>query len=84
MLASAQHFVGNGTFDWKRQGFVFDLPESAGGLSLALGNAGTGEMLVTDVEFRKLDDGDAIPVRRVGSCERSSPQAGQRSGRGDR
>lgn len=60
-LASARHFVGNGNFDWQRQGFAFDVPEDAGALSLALGNAGTGEMLVTDVEFRKLDDGEALP-----------------------
>ena len=61
-LAEARHFVGNGSFDWKQQGFVFEVPEDAGALSVAFGNAGTGEMLITDVEFRRLNEGDAIPA----------------------
>jgi hypothetical protein len=60
-LAAATHFVGNGTFDWTRQGFVFEVTEDAGSLAVAFGNAGTGEMQVTDVEFRRVDDGDAVP-----------------------
>jgi hypothetical protein len=60
-LASARHFVGNGTFDWKRQGFPFEIPEGTGKLLVAFGNAGTGAMLVTDVEFRKLAEGEALP-----------------------
>ena len=62
VLATAKHFVGNGSFDWKKIGFVFDVPEDAGTLSVAFGNAGTGETLVTDVEFRRLNDGEAIPA----------------------
>lgn len=62
VLATATHFVGNGSFDWKKTGFVFDVPADAGAMSVAFGNAGTGEMLVTDVEFRRLDDGEAIPA----------------------
>jgi len=62
VLATATHFVGNGSFDWKKTGFVFDVPEDAGAMSVAFGNAGTGEMLVTDVEFRRLNDGEAIPA----------------------
>lgn len=61
-LARATHFAGNGTSEWKKQGFVFEIPEDAGILSLALGNSGTGEMLVTDVEFKKLGDGEPTPV----------------------
>ena len=61
VLATARHFVGNGTFDWKRQGFAFEVPEDAGSLSIGFGNAGTGEMLVTDVEFRRLADNEALP-----------------------
>jgi len=60
-LAEARHFTGNGTFDWRKQGFVFDVPEDAGALELAFGNAGTGDVLVTEVEFRKLGDGEALP-----------------------
>jgi len=61
-LAEARHFVGNGTFDWRRQGFAFDVPEDAGALELAFGNAGTGDFLVTEVEFRRLADGEALPA----------------------
>ena len=61
VLATAKHFVGNGTFDWKRTGFVFDVPEDAGALAIAFGNSGTGEMLVTDVEFKRLNEGEAPP-----------------------
>lgn len=60
-LATAKHFVGNGSFEWKRQGFAFEIPEDAGALSIAFGNEGTGEMLVTDVEFKRLADGEAPP-----------------------
>jgi len=61
-LAEARHLVGNGTFDWRKQGFAFDVPEDAGALELAFGNAGTGDFLVTEVEFRKLGDGEALPA----------------------
>ena len=71
-LASARHFVGNGSSDWQRQGFAFDVSEDAGALSVALGNAGTGEMLVTDVEFRKLKEGEGLPV---GVAARANDQA---------
>lgn len=60
-LAEARHFVGAGTRDWTRQGFAFDVPEDAGALAIAFGNAGTGDFLVTEVEFRKLADGEALP-----------------------
>lgn len=53
-LMSARHFIGNGTFDWRKQGFVFEVPDGAAGLSIGFGNSGTGDMLVTDVEFSPL------------------------------
>ncbi len=61
-LAEARHFVGAGSFDWHPQAFAFELAEDAGTLSLALGNAGTGEFLVTDIEFRRLADGEPLPT----------------------
>jgi hypothetical protein len=61
-LAVARHHVGSGTFDWQRQGFVIEIPQEAATLTVAFGNAGTGEMLVTEVELRKLNDGEAIPA----------------------
>ncbi len=74
VLASATHFVGNGSFDWQPQGFMFTVPEEVGGLSLAFGNSGTGEMLVTDVEFRRLNDGDTAPPGVLTSAREQSPQ----------
>jgi hypothetical protein len=62
VLATAKHFVGNGSFDWKPTGFVFDVPEDAGALAIAFGNSGTGEMLVTNVAFKRLEDGEAPPA----------------------
>ncbi|NBV20390.1 MAG: LamG domain-containing protein [Proteobacteria bacterium] len=61
-LAEARHYIGNGTFAWRKQGFVLDVPEDAGVLEIAFGNAGTGDFLVTDVEFRKLADGESLPA----------------------
>jgi hypothetical protein len=61
VLAAAKHFVGNGTFDWKPTGFVLDVPNDAAALSVAFGNAGTGEMLITEVEFKLLRDGEQPP-----------------------
>ena len=62
LLVTAKHFVGNGTFDWKRTGFVLELPEEVGLLALGLGNSGTGDFLITDVEFKRLADGEAPPA----------------------
>ena len=62
VLTDVWHFIGNGTFDWKTTGFVFDVPEGADALNIAFGNAGTGEFFVTDAEFRKLADGEALPA----------------------
>lgn len=60
-VAAATHFVGNGSFDWKQQGFAFTLPEEAAALNIAFGNSGTGDVLATDVEFRPLPDGQPLP-----------------------
>lgn len=61
-LAETRHFVGAGSFDWQTQRFVFELPEDAGTLNLALGNAGTGDFLVTDIEFRRLGENETVPT----------------------
>lgn len=70
-LLAVKHFFGNGSFDWQRQSFAFELAEDAGALSLALGNSGTGETLVTDVEFRRLGDGETLPP---GAAPRANDQ----------
>ena len=78
VLATMQHFIGNGSFDWTRQGFVFDVPEGADGLSLGMGNAGTGDFKVTDVEFRKLAAGETPPLAIL-PHPRDQPPAAQAS-----
>ncbi len=45
------HHLGNGTFDWKKVGFGFEIPAGTLSLGVAFGNAGTGDVLLTDVEF---------------------------------
>jgi hypothetical protein len=53
VLSRVTHYVGNGSFDWTKTLFGFDVPDKAGALSVAFGNVGTGEMQITDVEFAK-------------------------------
>lgn len=62
VLTSSKHFVGNGSFEWKPTGFVFELLEDAAAVSLAFGNSGTGEMLVTDVELKPLSAESPLPA----------------------
>ena len=54
------HFVGAGTFDWRREGFVFEVSADEASLALAFGNRGTGRFLVADVEFRELGAGSGL------------------------
>jgi hypothetical protein len=61
VLRQETHFVGNGSFDWKKIGFVSNVPGGAPALSLGFGNAGTGDVLFTDVEFKRIE-GDAPPL----------------------
>jgi hypothetical protein len=55
-LRKVTHFLGNGSWDWRKTAFAVELPDGAHSLSAAFGNAGTGVVLVTDVEFAKSDD----------------------------
>lgn len=73
-LLQVTHHVGNGTFAWKKLGFAFELPNDAGGLSVAFGNAGTGEMLITDVEFTKLSEGAALPAGVLAQANDAPPK----------
>ncbi len=61
VIRQEAHFVGNGTWDWKKVGFVSDVPGGATVLSAAFGNGGTGEVFFTDVEFKRVE-GDAPPL----------------------
>jgi hypothetical protein len=72
-LSEEIHFVGNGSFDWTRQGFAFEVPEEGSALGIAFGNEGTGEFLVTDVEFRQLQDGEALPSGVIAAPRNVTP-----------
>ena len=76
-LRKETHYLGNGSFDWKRVGFVTDVPSEAHGLAVAFGNAGTGEVLLTDVEFTLLKDGapPAGIAAQANGVEPKSPPA---------
>jgi len=58
-LSRVTHYVGNGTWEWKKTGFGAELPAGLHTLSLGLGNAGTGEVFMGDVEFARSDDAAA-------------------------
>jgi hypothetical protein len=46
-------YFGSGTFDWRDVSFLVEVPATATGLALGLGNAGTGEVLVSQVKFER-------------------------------
>lgn len=59
-VAEFRHFVGAGTFGWRREGFVFEVLADETALAVAFGNSGTGRFLVADVEFRALSSGSGL------------------------
>ncbi len=61
MLKRERHYLGNGSFDWKRVGFVTEVPSGAPAVAVALGNAGTGDVLLTELEVRPLKAGEKPP-----------------------
>jgi len=60
-LAAHEHYVGNGSFDWKATGFPFQVPQDGAALSLGLGNAGTGNAYFAEVEIKQLAAGASLP-----------------------
>ncbi|MBI3874590.1 MAG: hypothetical protein HY300_01190 [Verrucomicrobia bacterium] len=62
VLKSETHFVGTGTFDWKRVGFVSAIAGSAKNLAIEFDNSGTGEVLFTDFEILPLAERAQLPL----------------------
>lgn len=62
VLRQETHYLGNGTFGWQPIRFLSDVPGGADGLAVAFGNGGTGTVLITDVEFKLLEDGAPVPT----------------------
>ncbi|HCP12648.1 MAG TPA: hypothetical protein DIT89_09970 [Planctomycetaceae bacterium] len=52
-------WFGAGSAEWRDLQLVVDVPEGTGGLALGLGNAGTGEVLISEVRFAALADGQS-------------------------
>lgn len=77
VLRQEHHYVGSGTWDWKKTGFVSSVPGGATVLSVAFGNSGTGEVLFTDVEFKRVE-GEVPPLPAAGAAPAKSdpPPAG--------
>jgi hypothetical protein len=55
-LRRETHYLGNGTWDWRKTAFATEFPEGVHSLAVGFGNAGTGEVWVTEVEFARTDD----------------------------
>jgi hypothetical protein len=73
-LKQETHYVGNGTFAWKPIGFAFEVPAGIGGLSLLFGNAGTGDVYFAEVEFKRLEEGAALPASVAASANATPPK----------
>jgi hypothetical protein len=73
-LKQETHYVGNGTFDWKPIGFVFEVPANVGGLEIGFGNAGTGDVYFAEVEFKRLDEGVAPPAYVAAAAIATAPK----------
>ena len=53
-------WFGAGSADWRELQLVVDVAEGTGGLALGLGNAGTGEVFVSEVRFEAVESGVAV------------------------
>jgi hypothetical protein len=56
-----RHWFGNGTFGWKRVGFITEVPSGAPAIAVGLGNGGTGDVWFTDLEILPLKEGEKPP-----------------------
>jgi hypothetical protein len=73
VLRQETHHVGNGTFGWKPIAFVSEVPSGAAGLAVAFGNRGTGDFLIADVEFKRLEEGEAVPPGVLAQANTKEP-----------
>jgi hypothetical protein len=75
IVGEQTRYFGRGSFDWRVVSFVANVPGEATGLALGLGNAGTGEVLVSEVKIEHL--GDRQPPAETLSSEPSTEQTVQ-------
>lgn len=62
ILKEERHYLGAGTFGWKKIAFVSAVPSAAPAIAVGFGNAGTGRVLFAEVEFRLLTDDEKLPA----------------------
>jgi hypothetical protein len=72
-LRQEAHYFGTGTSGWKSVAFLSEVPSGADGLAVAFGNGGTGEVLITDVEFKHLEDGATVPTGVLPQANTTEP-----------
>src|SRR5262249_26733602 len=73
VLKEERHWIGNGTFNWKRTGFVTELISGAPAIAVELVNAGTGDLFVTDLEILPLKEGDKPPEGTLAKANDQPP-----------
>lgn len=61
VLGGRTGYLGEGSGAWETRSMVVEVPEKAQGLALALGNDGTGEVLVEEITFTALGEGSGPP-----------------------
>jgi hypothetical protein len=74
ILKDERWYLGQGTFDWRTVEFVTEVSSDAPSLGLGLGNGGTGEILVSEVTFRRLEDGEQPPPTASAQVSSNPPQ----------
>jgi hypothetical protein len=74
LLRQVTHYLGKGTFGWKAAGFITDIPSEAPSLAVAFGNAGSGEVLFAEVEFKRLDEGSPVPAGVLPAANAAAPK----------
>ncbi len=73
VLAEYTHFTGNGTRDWRPNGFAFDVPVDGARLQLGLGNSGTGDVFFNEVEFKPVGEDGQLPNGVVATANSKPP-----------
>jgi hypothetical protein len=56
ILSEDVRYFGAGSKDWRSESFVTEISPGSAGLALGLGNAGTGELMVAEIAFKRLPD----------------------------
>jgi len=62
ILKEEIRYFGNGGFDWRDVRCVVEIPEDASGLALGFGNAGTGEVFVSEIAFKEIGNANVSEI----------------------